>query len=446
MVLSGRITVEKNGKEGLGPVVYWMSRDQRVADNWALIHSFELAKQRNSYVIVVFCLTLNYPGATARAYKFMVDGLKEVEVNLSAKQVPFHLLLGEPDKILPTFLTLMDASVLVTDFDPLRIKLQWKESVGRKIAIPVITVDTHNIVPCRLASPKQEFGAYTLRPKINKLLNDYTQNFPVISEQKLPFSCKLQPIKWPEIPPERENIPDIEWIKPGESAAHKALKAFIEHRIDGYSVKRNQPELGWLSNLSPYLHFGNIAAQRVALEVIKSDANPEEKEAFLEELIVRRELSDNYCFYNQNYDSFEGFPAWAKLSHNQHRLDKREYLYAQETFERALTHDKLWNAAQHEMVRTGKMHGYMRMYWAKKILEWTPSPEEAQSIAIYLNDKYSLDGRDPNGYAGIAWSIGGLHDRAWFDRPTFGKIRYMNSNGAKRKFDVEQYIKNNGSE
>ena len=160
-------------------------------------------------------------------------------------------------------------------------------------------------------------------------------------------------------------------------------------------------------------------------------------------MIIRRELSDNFCFYNPNYDHFEGFPAWAQKTLNEHRRDTREYLYNQEQFEKAFTHDPLWNAAQMEMVRKGKMHGYLRMYWAKKILEWTPSPEEAQRIAIYLNDRYELDGRDPNGYAGIAWSIGGVHDRAWGERPVFGKIRYMSFNGAKSKFDVARYIAEN---
>ena len=445
MVLSGRITVEKEGIESKGPVVYWMNRDQRVADNWALIHSIDLAKQRDSYTIVVFCLTPNVQNFIARSCNFMIEGLKEAEHNLSLKKIPFYLLQGDPIEVLPAFLKQQNASVLVTDFDPLRTYMQWKESVGRKVSIPIITVDAHNIVPCRIASTKQEFGAYTLRPKINRLLNDYLQDFPTIPIQRLPDTSYLHPAVWPTTRSDGEEISPIDWIKPGEQAAKNALYSFIEQKLNGYSIKRNSPELEWLSNLSPYLHFGHIAPQRVALEVIKSDANPEEKEAFLEELIVRRELSDNYCYYNPNYDSVEGFPAWAKLSHNLHRMDEREYIYTRDTFEKALTHDTLWNAAQKELIRTGKMHGYMRMYWAKKILEWTQSPEEAQSIAIYLNDKYSLDGSDPNGYAGIAWSIGGLHDRAWFERPIFGKIRYMNSNGAKRKFDVEKYINNNRS-
>lgn len=173
---------------------------------------------------------------------------------------------------------------------------------------------------------------------------------------------------------------------------------------------------------------------------MKCNANDEAKRAFLEELIIRRELSDNFCFYNEDYDNFKGFPEWAKKTLQKHKNDKREYLYSAIEFERALTHDELWNAAQMEIVRKGKMHGYMRMYWAKKILEWSESPEKAMEIAIYLNDRYGLDGRDPNGYTGIAWSIGGVHDRAWNERKIFGKIRYMSHGGCKSKFDVEKYI------
>ena len=192
--------------------------------------------------------------------------------------------------------------------------------------------------------------------------------------------------------------------------------------------------------MSPYFHFGHISTQRVALEIKNSSLKNEDKNSFLEEMIVRRELSDNFCEYEPNYDYFEGFHSWAKKTLNEHRDDERDYLYPKEQFEEAKTHDPLWNAAQNQMREQGKMHGYMRMYWAKKILEWSPSPEIAMQIAIELNDKYELDGRDPNGYAGIAWSIGGVHDRAWFERPVYGKIRYMNYNGCKTKFNVNSYI------
>lgn len=195
-----------------------------------------------------------------------------------------------------------------------------------------------------------------------------------------------------------------------------------------------------MSELSPYLHYGHLAPQRLALEVSRSGAPEADKEAYLEELLIRRELSDNFCLYNDQYDSLEGAPGWAQISLANHMHDRRDPTYSPEQLEAAQTHDELWNAAQLEMLKRGKMHGYMRMYWAKKILEWTPTPSEAVRIAIYLNDKYFLDGRDPNGYAGVLWAVAGLHDRPWFEREIFGQVRYMNYNGAKRKFDIGNYV------
>lgn len=233
---------------------------------------------------------------------------------------------------------------------------------------------------------------------------------------------------------------EVDWVTPGEDEALRVLQSFITRKLDRYETERNDPLKDCQSNLSPYLHFGQISPQRVALEVKRSSASEPAKEAFLEELVVRRELSDNYCYYTPNYDSFEAFPEWARKTLNDHRADRRSYLYSQEELETGATHDDLWNAAQRQMTIRGKMHGYMRMYWAKKILEWTASPEDALSVALHLNDRYELDGRDPNGYTGVAWSIGGVHDRPWGERKIFGKIRYMSYNGCAAKFNVKRYI------
>lgn len=235
-------------------------------------------------------------------------------------------------------------------------------------------------------------------------------------------------------------VSNVTWLEPGGKAALSILRSFMARKLASYGEMSNDPTRHGQSNLSPYLHFGQIAAQRVALEVIKSPITGPSRERFLEELIIRRELSDNFCFYNDEYDRNSGFPAWATKTLREHGTDKREYLYTAHQFENAETHDDLWNAAQMEMVKRGKMHGYMRMYWAKKILEWSKTPEDALGTALYLNDRYELDGRDPNGYAGCAWSIGGVHDRAWFQRPVFGKIRYMSYNGCKSKFNITAYI------
>ena len=235
---------------------------------------------------------------------------------------------------------------------------------------------------------------------------------------------------------------EIDWIKSGETEALLKLE-ILKTDLLGYDNDRNDPTKKAISNLSPYIHFGQISAQRIAYEIQRSNLSANDKDAFLEQLIIRRELSENFCEYETNYDQFDGFHKWAQLTLNDHRNDEREYLYPLEQFESAETHDQLWNAAQREMVFNGKMHGYMRMYWAKKILEWTAKPEIALENAIFLNNKYELDGRDPNGYTGIAWSIGGIHDRPWFEREVYGKIRYMNYNGCKSKFNVLKYIEQN---
>jgi deoxyribodipyrimidine photo-lyase len=231
------------------------------------------------------------------------------------------------------------------------------------------------------------------------------------------------------------------WIVPGEDAARRMLRAFVEDRLTGYATSRNDPTLHAQSDLSPYIRWGNISAQRIA-HIVEgvTGVSGESKKAFLEELVVRRELAENFVYYTKAYNTLSGAHAWAQKSIEEHRNDPRAYVYTYDEFATGKTHDILWNAAQREMVFRGKMHGFMRMYWAKKILEWTRSPEEAIAIALRLNDTYELDGRDSNGVVGVMWSIAGVHDRAWFDRPIFGKIRYMNESGCRRKFDVDAYI------
>lgn len=435
-------TLFKGGETGSGPVVYWMFRDQRVKDNWALLYAQQLALESKAPLIVLFCFYApNFLGAPKRMYDFMTPGLKEIEKDLRALNISFYLRAGNPSEEIPEFLKKVKAGALVTDFMPLRIIREWKEAIRRTTSLAYYVVDAHNIVPCWVASGKQEFGAYTIRPKIHRLLEEYLEEFPALKRH--PFAVSEPPSAQDfertlkKMTLTVKGVP-VEWIQPGEKAARQSLNVFIKDRLAGYDEGRNDPAGNGQSDLSPYFHFGQLSPQRAALEARKA-GNIKSAESFLEELIVRRELSDNYCFYNQNYDSFDGFPDWAKETLNAHRKDKRAYLYSKEQFELAKTHDPYWNAAQRQMIQTGKMHGYMRMYWAKKILEWTKSPEEAQRIAIELNDQYELDGRDPNGYTGIAWSIGGVHDRAWTERPIFGKIRYMNDKGLERKFEMERF-------
>jgi len=436
-----RIRLLKQPPARKGPVVCWMSRDQRAKDNWALLFAQQLALETKQPLAVAFCLVPQFLDAAVRQYSFMLKGLRQIENDLQQKNISFHLLLGQPARQIPRFVNRLNAGALVTDFDPLRIKRAWKQNVCEKIKGAFYEVDAHNIVPCWLTSNKQEYAAYTIRPKLKKKLPEFLENFPRL--KKHPFRFPAEKNDWRRALRSLKVTPSpatLDWITPGENAAQKTLDNFIKKKLASYNEQRNDPNRNAQSNLSPYLHFGHIAPQRVALEIQRADAPAAAKEAFLEELVIRRELADNFCLYNKNYDNTKAFPHWAKRTLAQHKKDKRQYLYTLETLENAQTHDQLWNAAQRQMLATGKMHGYMRMYWCKKILEWTDSADQAMAAAIYLNDKYELDGRDPNGYAGIAWSIGGVHDRAWPQRKIFGKIRCMTYNGCRAKFDIEKYI------
>lgn len=438
-----RVRTLREAQEAGGPVVYWMSRDQRARDNWALLFAQELALRRRQPLAVVFCLVPRFLGATMRHYGFMLGGLQDVEDVLRQKNIGFALVEGRPEDEIPSFVDAYDAGALVTDFDPLRIKRRWKARVAKTIRVPFHEVDAHNIVPCWVASPKQEYAARTFRPKLRRVIAEFLTPLPYLKKHPVPWPGKLKSVDWDRLVrglKVDQTVHEVDWITPGEKAAKSALRRFLRDGITEYDDARNDPTQDGQSGLSPYLHFGQLSAQRVAVNVRDSDAPRRSKDAFLEELIVRRELSDNFCFYNTTYDSCSAFPDWAKKTLDKHRSDRRSYLYSRRECEEGRTHDELWNAAQMEMVSTGKMHGYMRMYWAKKILEWTESPEEAMKIAIHLNDRYELDGRDPNGYTGIAWSIGGVHDRAWNERPVYGKVRYMSYGGCASKFDVKEYI------
>lgn len=443
IVNPARVRAQNPATPQPGPVIYWMSRDQRVHHNWALLHASAIARERRVPLAIVFTLVPSFLGATLRQYDFMLRGLKEIEETAQTKNIPLFVLNGDPTKTLLSFIREENVGTIVTDFSPLRIHRTWKNAVARQAKIPLIEVDAHNIVPVWIASPKREYGAYTLRPKIAKLLPTFLEPVPLTPKHPIAWPKPVSRIPWSKLEASlrvNTTIRPVDWITPGEHAAARSAKRFIDSKLSAYDKTRNDPAQDGQSNLSPYLHFGHLSPQQLAWDVRTSHGKTVAGKAFLEELIIRRELADNFCFYEPHYDTVAAFPAWATETLAKHRKDTREHRYSLEEFERGETHDPLWNAAEREMVMRGKMHGYMRMYWAKKILEWTQSPEEAMRIAIHLNDTYELDGRDPNGYAGIAWSIGGVHDRPWFDRPVFGSIRYMSYNGAAGKFDIHQYI------
>ncbi|MDH4158398.1 MAG: deoxyribodipyrimidine photo-lyase [candidate division Zixibacteria bacterium] len=425
-----------------GPVVYWLDRDQRAHDNWALLYAQELALAARVPLSVVFLPDWHLRNSSSRQHLFALTALQQTARVLTEHNISFSFVAGSPEKELPRYLERSRAAALVTDFSPLRVSRRVHNRLARLLTVPFYEVDAHNVVPCWMASAKLEYAAYTFRPKLNRLLSEFLVPFPALA--KHPFVGKesafaaVRPPLTPTHPP--GTLPAVKIFKPGEREAAAHLDRFLEDRLVEYHTARNDPAQNGQSQLSPYLHFGHLSAQRVALEVQRHDEHIKSQESFLEELLVRRELADNFCFYNADYDAFRGFPEWARKSLDEHRLDPRPFIYSEERLEQAATDDPLWNAAQMEMRLTGKMHGYMRMYWAKKILEWSPSPEAAMNIAVRLNDRYELDGHDPNGYTGISWSIGGAHDRPWFERPVFGKVRYMSYNGCRRKFDIQRYI------
>lgn len=440
-----------------------MSRDCRLYDNWAYEYAREQARAAKRPLIVVYNLAPGFLHGGYRQHVFKLAGLKEVARYATKFKTPFYIV-GEEG--VARFVHEHDAYMVVTDFSPLKESQAWLRKVVHHVKCPVYEVDAHNIIPAWTVSPKLEFAARTLRPKVHRLIETYLEEFPKLSVHPYAHKGRSPDIDWEalrNLPEVERKIASIAGIVPGYKAGMDVLSEFVTHRLAHYGESRNNPNISGQSGLSPYLHYGQIAPARAVLEALEtvrrksetpgaaaarimdsrkngSKAGNGSLAAFLEEIVVRRELSDNFCFYNAEYDSVEGFADWAKKTLDAHRTDAREYLYTYAAFESASTHDELWNAAQRELTRTGKMHGYMRMYWGKKILEWTPSPEKAMRIAIRLNNTYELDGRDPNGYTGIAWSLGGVHDRPWFNRPIFGTVRYMARSGCEKKFDVAEYI------
>jgi len=444
------------GTSGKGPVLYWMHRDHRVRDNWALLYAARLARQAGTGLTCAHCLDPAYPLAQPGHFRFLYEGLLETARDLEALGIAFVRLLGDPPAEMAGLARRADACAVVADFDPLRHKRAWLARAGLAMTCPLHEVDARNVVPCFVASDKQEYMARTIRPKIHRLLPEFLEDFPGLDSPAglagLCVPARTSPRRYAEAlgGKSRSQIeqafpclaaPPPRFFRPGECAARPALDRFIREGLNGYATNRNDPSRDGQSGLSPWLHFGMLSAQRTALDAATSDAPAPDKEAFLEELVVRRELADNFCLHRPDYDRASCYPDWAKRTLSRHARDPRPSLYSKEQLEAGQTHDPAWNAAQAELAATGKMHGYMRMYWAKKILEWTPSPEEAQDVAVDLNDRLSLDGRDPNGYAGIAWALGGVHDRPWMERTVFGQVRFMNAAGLKRKFDVEAYCR-----
>ncbi|QHB21679.1 DNA photolyase [Artaxa digramma nucleopolyhedrovirus] len=436
---------------GGGGVVYWMSRDSRVQDNWALVYAQRLAIQLNTPLYVVFCLTKSFLQASMRQFHFLLEGLKLVRDECRSLNIGFVMLDGSGDLVLADWVRRHGIAAVVCDFNPLRVVKGWVTEVARQLPDEVYfaQVDAHNVVPCWLASSKQEYSARTFRLKFNKLLSEFLTPYPAVARHKIDpaLSATCADIEWTNLLRSRNadaDVGPVRWARAGYVNALAVLADFINTKLSKYGGTRNDPNADSQSNLSPWYHFGQISVQRVVWYLRHGAIAPlvvsADVEAYIEECLVRRELADNFCFYNENYDNINGAPNWARVTLEQHANDVRQYVYDRKQLDEARTHDSLWNAAQAQLRTEGKMHGYMRMYWAKKILEWSASPAAALSDAIYFNDRYNVDGRDPNGYVGCMWSICGVHDQGWKERSVFGKIRYMNYEGCVRKFDVQRYV------
>ena len=446
-----RITVRRPGaprKDGKC-VVYWMQRAERSLDNPAVDLAVAIANELGLPVIAYFSAISNFPHANLRHYAFLNQGLADIEEDLAARNITF-IVRRPPNNSLESFLSEVGAAMLIGDENPCREPERWRKVLAKRLSIPFWTVDADVIVPSSLF-PKHQYMLHIMRPRLNAALPDYLKPLPNLKAGHAwcrPHNFESFPVReditqgWRAL--DRSVLP-VDAFTGGTHAALKRLRHFIEHILPSYDTQRNHPEVDGTSQMSPYLHFGHISPLTIALAVDEAcqqgRASQAARDAFLNELIGWRELSVNFVKYVPNYDSIECAPDWAQKTLREHASDPRDPIYSLEQLERAETHDELWNAAQLQMVRTGWMHNYVRMYWAKKILEWSPNPAKAWEYAVILNDKYELDGRDPNGYNGIAWAIGGVHDRPWFDRPIFGTIRYMSGASTGKKFDSRRYIR-----
>lgn len=427
-------------------VLYWMQQSQRVRFNHALEYAVEQANELKLPLVVCFGLMDDYPEANERHYAFMLDGLRDVQADLKERGIRFVCRHGNPPDAALSLAG--DAALVVCDRGYLRHQKRWRDKVADEAGVRVVEVESDVVVPVDEVSNRQEYAARTIRPKINKRRDEYLVPLKPTAVQH--ESLRLRVSGDIDVSQPADALAKLKLdrsVKPvsregGSTAAHRLLKHFLQHKLPGYDEGRNEPAAGQTSLMSAHLHFGQISPVEIAIAVRDAKHAPQEdRDAYLEELIVRRELAANFVHHCPHYDTYDCIPDWAKKTLTEREKDPRPHLYTLEQLEHARTADPYWNAAQLEMTRTGFMHNYMRMYWGKKILEWMPTAREAFQTTLYLNNKYFLCGRDMISFASVAW-IYGLHDRPWGPaRKVFGTVRYMNDNGLRRKFDMDAYVK-----
>jgi deoxyribodipyrimidine photo-lyase len=434
---------EENG--GGKYVLYWMQAGQRTRHNPALEVAVREADRLKLPLLVCFGLTDGYPEANARHYTFLLQGLRDAAANLEKRGIKFVCRRGEPAKVAGRLAK--DAALVVVDMSYTRVPRRWLDEAADDFRVPLMRVEGEVIVPVETASDKREYAARTIRPKLHKMWPTFLKGFEESKPKRDSLGIDVKgdvdvsdPVAALATLKVDDGVPPSARFPGGEDAAAKLMNRFLA-MLDGYDTGRNQPGGGHHSYLSPYLHFGHISPVAACLAVRDSKkGTADDRDAFVEELGVRRELAKNFVWFSPgDYDTYACLPDWAKKTLAEHEHDNREYVYTRDQLENAETHDEYWNAAMREMTQTGFMTNYMRMYWGKKILEWTNTPESGYDTTLHLNNKHFLDGRDPNSYSNVAW-IYGVHDRPWTERPIFGKTRYMNANGLKRKFDMAEYV------
>jgi deoxyribodipyrimidine photo-lyase len=426
-------------------VLYWMQQSQRASFNPALEHAIEVANRSDLPVVVGFGLMDDYPEANLRHFRFMLEGLREVERTLERRGIRFVVRRGAPAEV--ALRLAEEAALVVCDRGYLRHQKAWRCEVAGRIGCALVEVEGDVVVAVDAASDKLEYAARTLRPKLNRVLDDYLspleESAVQVSSLDLPIAGDVDLSDVDRVLARLRidrSVEGVRRFRGGTGEARRRLREFLDHGLDGDAKGRSEPGAFRSSLISPYLHFGQISPVEIALAVRAAPKGAAaDRRSYLEELVVRRELAANFVNFEPDYDRYDSLPAWARETLGAHGSDARERVYSQDELVAATTHDRYWNAAMREMVHTGFMPNYMRMYWAKKILEWSPAPEAAFETVLHLNNRYFLDGRDPNSYANVAWTFG-LHDRPWAERPVFGKVRYMNASGLERKFDMSAYL------
>lgn len=431
-------------------VLYWMQMNRRVAGNHAVAFAAQLASDRGLPLLVYEGLTCTYPQANDRIHTFMLQAVPETARRLRERGIGyiFYLRRTPADRNDALYVLVRDAAAVVTDDYPVFIAAGHNRTVPDRIGVPYYAVDASCVVPMALIE-KRQVGAYTIRPRIRRHIAAHLRpvELPHVKQWRGTAADFHTEVTEAEIPSlvvscaiDHSVVPSSAY-RGGAAEANSRLEEFVRNRLAHYAESRNNPSERVNSNLSPYLHFGQISATDVALRVQDYAADHGiDPEPFLDELIVRRELAFNFCRYAERPDSLEELPAWAQATLGDHAADARPEAYSREDLIAARTHDPLWNATQREMLATGTIASYYRMYWGKKIIEWSATHDEALATMLDIHERWALDGRDPNTYANCLWCFG-LHDRPFSERRIFGKVRYMSYAGMRRKTDVDAYVR-----